>query len=189
MAHGTTKESQLMRWFIVSSIVLGIIVLFLSCITHYEHAQINDLTKVQQELHTRIAASEDAIKKQQTRIAQRQQYLHLLDKFNSYTAADNQHFIDTLLTDIATLMPYDSYLSSLERAHKNQLMIKGYASSAQSVLLLLQKMRDLAYICAGKIIHLKAKDENSMVEFLIRLEVKPYKEGGNDAHNKKTILA
>lgn len=185
--HQVRKKAYLLWWlsgFLILVLCTAVIIMVLYA------KQTNYLLVLEKNKSTvteEIVQLEAAIQTKKKRIEQKEHYLHCIEKFTRYASAEHQHFFETLLKDLAFAIPYDLYVSSLEFGHKI-VTLKGYASAAQSVLQFLDKLRALPYIYEGKIIQLKAHEqqENSMLEFIIRLDVNKHKEGAY-VKNKKII--
>lgn len=169
----TARQSYVL---IVVSLFLLIALIGIGCYVYKKQsAEIHCLTNRKNDIETSIAALEASVKNHEHYPAYKKKFAHHLSKLTAYNDSATKKFISTIIADVAHEVPPALFLSDL--TIKRDIIIGGFAHNIQSILDLLNNLSHLPYICNGKIVKLKtAAYQNSLLEFLIKLEIKPCKE-------------
>lgn len=172
------KKKNFLIWFTASFLLITMLIICCVCILGQKKSYIEQLQANKHMINNHIAELESHINFNKKFVEEKKSAQKQRAKVESYRSPESKKFLNTSIADIASLVPADIYLSELN-FHK-QITLQGYAVNVKSILDLLRNLTHLPYICNGKIVKLKTDmHQKDLLEFLIRLEVKPCKEPNN----------
>lgn len=162
-------------WLIISLFIWLCIISVCIVVCKKQTDAVQKLHKEYQHIEQAVAAIEHSIKHHQQYIDEHKALESTVTKLAAYSEHASSVDPGKALRDIASVVPLTVFLADLSIT--DHITIGGFADTSQAILHLLHNLVSLPYICNGKIVQLKsAAYKGSLLEFLIKLEIKPCKE-------------
>lgn len=185
------KKRELIVWIIATVSVILVVILIFLFISFKKNKELKTLENAKISLQENVSNLEKELVSKKLTAKNKEHLKKVFTKLLRYADQENKSFMSKILADLASNIPPSIFLSQLDCTKKVELL--GYAVDVQSVLNLLQILSQLPYISHGKIVHLKTQptlassvlgttagaasnNPDSLLEFLIRLDIKPDKE-------------